>query len=85
MDTVHVLAKHDDRKGHHYYTRKTGRRCSIVVMTLAVIMLGLFALGHISYNGTAATPATYQARKQAYFPLHNQKSIARFRKRKEQL
>ena len=35
----HIFAKHDDRKGHHYYTRITGRRRSIVVMTLAVIML----------------------------------------------
>jgi hypothetical protein len=29
---------HDGRKGHHYYTRNTSSRRSIVVMTLAVIM-----------------------------------------------
>src|SRR6266702_210773 len=36
------IAKHDDRKGHHYYTRWLHRptQACIVVMTLAVIMGG---------------------------------------------
>jgi hypothetical protein len=34
---LEIQTVHDDRKGHHYYTR----RRSIVVMTLAVIMVPL--------------------------------------------
>ncbi len=39
---VHFFAKHDDRQGHHYYTRWLHRptQTYIVVMTLAVIMGG---------------------------------------------
>ncbi len=39
---VQFFAKHDDRKGHHYYTRWLHRptQACIVVMTLAVIMGG---------------------------------------------
>jgi len=35
-----LLGKHDDRKGHHYYTRlsRPAEASCIVVMTLAVIM-----------------------------------------------
>ncbi len=41
MGAVHFFAKHDDRKGHHYYTRWLHRptQSYIVVMTLAVIMV----------------------------------------------
>jgi len=39
---LHFFAKHDDRKGHHYYTRlsRPVEPSCIVVMTLAVIMGG---------------------------------------------
>ena len=40
LGEVHFFAKHDDRKGHHYYTRWLHRptQSCIVVMTLAVIL-----------------------------------------------
>src|SRR5437016_11516176 len=53
------FAKHDDRKGYHYYTTPFVRPSCIVVMTLAVIMRrgrsSCFATLHILQKHTSTS------------------------------
>ncbi len=55
---------HDDRKGHHYYTRlhRPAEPPYIVVMTLAVIMGWGLEMGHSScFAKKDAHPSTFKA------------------------